>query len=217
MRLLFRVVRGILLTLLLLVLCLAAAPAAIYVYGLTHIPDDPVPADPVAYPEVARSLLWAKLGGHGPEPLIARLSPYGYAAAFGSSGFMVAYTAGRYLLWEESPRERRPSGSFAATVWVSRHWTAAQAVATVLERSYYGHDFVGLRAAARGYFGEEPGALDAEQLAMLVAATEFPTARNPWCHASENFTAARHLLQRARIEVDLMLPDPLPAPDGACP
>lgn len=75
----------------------------------------------------------------------------------------------------------------AATVWISRNWSAEQALDTVLADGDYGQNKVGLDAASEYYFGLPLDALHDEELQLLFLLHSFPDY-DPWC-ASAMLTA----------------------------
>jgi penicillin-binding protein 1A len=108
----------------------------------------------------------------------------------------------------------------ASIAWLSRHWTATQALTAVLERAHYGHRFRGLEAAALGYYGRKPAELTRVELASLVVTANRVVKFNPWCRRSENAEAVAQLLTRFE-PVTGESADPFarlrPVPEGACP
>jgi hypothetical protein len=179
-------------------------PALGYVIGLTTLPSDTDAVDPARYPAAALTLLWTELGGRN-EPLLPRLGPYTLLAASmrgaPEPGRRLAVQAARALL------DRRPEpGSIlswlslpTATVWVSRHWGALQALAAIAEAADCGHGLYGLHEAARGYFGRPLGELSEAELATLVVASR-SRRFDPWCRPGEVEPAVRSLIRLTGVE-----------------
>ena len=63
-----------------------------------------------------------------------------------------------------------------------------------LNAIYYGNGYWGDVAAARGYFGKDPGALDWAQAAMLAGLPQAPSAYDPLEHYSLAKLRQRHVL-----------------------
>jgi hypothetical protein len=93
------------------------------------------------------------------------------------------YAARRLLLREDQKVEDRMLWTIrqaTAAIWVSRNWTADQAVRTILAESYYGNGCYGLDEASRGFFGCLPNELNLDEIALLVGLLQSPSADNPW-------------------------------------
>jgi penicillin-binding protein 1A len=65
-----------------------------------------------------------------------------------------------------------------------------------LNAVYYGHGYWGDLAAARGYFGISPNALDWAQAAMLAGLPQEPSAYDPFEHYALAKQRQRHVLDR---------------------
>ena len=102
---------------------MAVLPGAAYLYGLRALPENTEPSEEAAAPAEASRLVWLQVRGSG-EPMLPRLNPWTYHAAWGAPGATLAAQAARALL---DRRDEQPSSwalSFAATtVWVSRNWS----------------------------------------------------------------------------------------------
>jgi len=178
-----------------------------------------------AVPDEARALYWVRIGGEGEPRLPEDSSPRllwraNEVAEAPDPPLRLAMTA----TIPQVPR--RASGSkrlwrlryAASIVWLSRHWTATEALTAVLERAHYGHGLIGLEAAALGYYGRKPAELTRAELASLVVTANRVVKLNPWCRRSENAEAVSRLL--GRVEPTGETADPLarlrPVPHGAC-
>ena len=71
----------------------------------------------------------------------------------------------------------------SAVIWISRNWTADEAVSTVLLESYFGHGFHGVEAAAQGYFETELSKISEEQVLFLLVIREVTSRYEPWCNS----------------------------------
>jgi membrane peptidoglycan carboxypeptidase len=69
----------------------------------------------------------------------------------------------------------------ALSVWVSRHWTAEEVMASYAENASFGGGLIGIDAAARWYFGEEPARLALHEAALLAALAQAPARNDPLC------------------------------------
>jgi hypothetical protein len=206
-------------------LALAAAPWLIV--RVLAVEPDALGVRVEAVPDEARALYWARIGGDGeaqlPEDASLRLLWRVYEASEAPDpALRLAMTA----TIPQLPRSASSSKRLwrlryaASIVWLSRHWTATQALSAVLERAHYGHRLTGLEAAARGYYGRNPAELTRGELASLVVTANRVVRFNPWCRRSENAEAVSQLLGRVAPAADEPT-DPLtrlrPVPHGACP
>jgi len=152
-------------------------------------------------PDEARVLFWSRIGGEGdarlPDDSALRLLRRAYVVGEAPDPpLRLAMT----VVSLELPRASNESQWLrrlrfgASLVWLSRNWTATEALTAVLERAHYGHRFNGLKAAALGYYGREPAELTLAELASLVVTANRVVKFNPWCRPSENTEAVASLL-----------------------
>jgi penicillin-binding protein 1A len=76
------------------------------------------------------------------------------------------------------------------------HFSKPRILLMYLNDVYFGHGYTGVRAAARGYFGREPGQLDWAQAALLAGLIQAPTAYDPYAHYEDARARQRHVLDR---------------------
>lgn len=81
-------------------------------------------------------------------------------------------------------------------VKLSLDYPKPQILDMYLNAVYYGHGYWGEMAAARGYFGRSPGALDWAQAAMLAGLPEAPSAYDPLEHYELAKLRQRHVLDQ---------------------
>jgi hypothetical protein len=206
----------------------AFAPPLIYLLASRSVPLEEHAVDPASFPPETYSLLWARIGGTG-EPQLPRLSPYTFLFR-GMAPFQepepalrLALLATRPLLGarpRDVPVERWRLIYAAAVIRVTRHWTPSQALAAVVQNSFFGQGFRGLHEASKGYFGRGVFELSQAELAVLLVSARSPVLRDPWCRPAENRAAVIELLQRRQAAPplpDSPLASLLPPPPGACP
>ena len=204
-----------------LALLVAAAPALLYLWGRSLLPADRAPVDPAAFTPLAIEFTWIQFGGEGP-PRFEALDPYTYLSRARSPEYdaisNTAFSAARVLLFRhrtQYPPRPWPVAAGAGTIWVSRHWSAEEALASVLESANYGHGFTTFAGASRGYFGADPEQLSPYQTAQLVALTWSSTA-DPWCRPARSAEKSSQLLARHWREMSPGSRTVLPMPEGAC-
>ena len=200
----------------------ALLPLLAYALGLTALPSDREAPSPAAFPPAALALLWLDLGGRG-EPSLPRLGPYSLPSAAREAAdptLRLARRAARVLLDRSGSGARVASaGAFSlrsATIWLSRHWSAPQALAALADAADCGHALYGLHEAARGYFGRPLAELSEAEIAVLVVAAR-SRRFDPWCRPSEVEPAVHALLLEAGVDPTATAgPRPLEAPLHAC-
>ena len=79
---------------------------------------------------------------------------------------------------------------------IERRLSKRQILALYLKLAPYGGNIEGVRAAALAYFGKEPGRLDIEEAALLVALPQAPEARRPDRHPRRAMAARMRVLER---------------------
>jgi len=195
----------------LFLVCLS--PVALYLYGLTLLPSSRAPASLEGVSALARTLLWREFGGEG-QPELPVLNPYTHFTAPRGPGMSLAVSAGRSLFRAgEPPRPWMPA-FVSAVVLTSRHWSADEALSTVLARAHYGRGFYGLDAAAEGYFGLPSAALTPFETAQLVVLTKSASRLDPWCQKEPNVEQAARLLAQITPDRATRIRS---APADACP
>ena len=97
--------------------------------------------------------------------------------AFQAVGYMSTVHLRGEGVWQDP---RVPFAQIANMTKVSAKWTRDDLLSTLAERGEFGAPFVGITAAARGYFGREPGQVTVAQAAMLAGVLGNYRV-NPWC------------------------------------
>ncbi|MEM7412178.1 MAG: transglycosylase domain-containing protein [Myxococcota bacterium] len=162
-------------------------------WGYAQFPANTSPPDPSSVPEIVLDGFERHLDA-GRDWYAARLFLYRDERALSNSAHNVAGTT--------------------AHLWIRAFWSPAERVAEVAHRGYFGHDFVGVESAARGYFGRPAEMLSPEEVAALVLLTRSPIS--PWCRRETFDKLASRSPGFARWSSSQMLRKLLPAPEGAC-
>ena len=220
-----KLIISLLATLLILIALVSVSPWALYLYGLRGLPSDTSPATEFVPPVVLR-VLWIS----ETETMNMHMDPMSvwdwvkvFVAARPNTltpSSKVANLAARVLVSRNPNAESRSAFTrhvqeMAAAIWVSQHWTAEEAMATVLAGSYFGHGFYGLSHAARGYFGLSAQELSVAEAAVVAGLLRSPTRYDPWCRPERSRAFAESLV--TKIEPGTILASRLlPAPAGAC-
>jgi hypothetical protein len=185
---------------------------------LHYVPNEIVsakPTEPSVFPAIALDLA-ARLSGCEARPRFEALNAYTFGFLAPECEVAVASVLAKQLTPSAHgvSHLRYAAASLSGTIWLTRHWTADQVLATTLSLGYFGRNTRGLGEAAEAYFGLAPGDLTREELAQLVAILALPSAFDPWCQPDRNRERANLLLGHdpaLRLETRL-----LPAPIGTC-
>ncbi len=213
---------------------------AAYTYGMSWLPNEKNPSGQ-GLPTVAVKAAWLGQFGSGPmvmEPwpvyiLICPFLPRPYCAPdlFENliglpNGHRAAGLAARMLLSRDPlyrPKQSLQSKmrEDVVAIWISRNWTADQAIRTIFGESYYlGNGCHGFEEASRGYFGCLPNQLASDEIALLVGLLRSPSAGDPWRYPESAKKQIKYVLARlaSKHGPDPSEPDPelpsrlLPAP-----
>jgi hypothetical protein len=177
------------------------------------------PPEPRPLPPLARTALWAELGGCENTrfplsfPFLApQIAAMMLEAGFDTprrspNGHLLAQLAKTqlFLLRDEgktSPTLRHSAFALrelAIATWISRHWSPTQAIDAYGAIAHMGENRRGLRAGAAHYFGRRLESLDVGEMALLVAITRYPSRLDPACFP-ERATAARNDLLARMVE-----------------
>lgn len=79
---------------------------------------------------------------------------------------------------------------------LDHHYPKQQLLRMYLSAVYFGHGYYGLPAAAAGYFGRSPAALDWGQASLLAGLVQAPSAYDPLTHLARARARERHVLDR---------------------
>lgn len=186
-----------------------------YWYGLRALPQDTSPST-IIYPPVVLETTWISFGGIGPLQM-TRLSPWNWImtlserdprAGFPESILLSSFASRKLLNRKPYSNKTDPPWQLSyisATIWVSRHWTADQAVSTILSESYFGHGFHGFNQASLGYFGKQSVGLSVTSVAVIIALLKSPTMYDPWCSRDRSQSEARSLIEQMQKRSNVVL------------
>lgn len=108
---------------------------------------------------------------------------------------MARYSAARV----PQPQFKRLLRELALATWISRHWTADQALTTFLSSVWMGQDRHGVREASIHLFGRPVEGLGVAETALLIATIRSPQRLDPRCHPERALEARGQVLERMRV------------------
>jgi len=175
-----------------------------YLYLVSHLAP-PLPPAVTASPR-ALAAFWAREEARLPMEM-APVSASRFVAdlALGSSspttaepGWHMASLVGRrWLVDRRTPhRVRGTFDHLAATLWLTRHWNAAQVTQAWIDGAWFGRGAYGLPAAALTYFGKKPEDLKLHELALLASLPQSPSRYDPACSPEQALLARDYVLGR---------------------
>ena len=174
------------------------SPLALYLWGYSKLPENRLPQS-LEVPQLAQELLWKDLGGSG-QPQLAAENPYSYLFQLARnnpdlSNLRVSGLAADALLSREGhPKRQGHLVNASAGIWISRNWTASDALSAILNSAYFGHGFVGLYEASKGYYGVAPQELSELDMAQIIVLAKAPSKYDPWCSYDRNILRVKRLL-----------------------
>lgn len=198
---------------LILLIIVIVAPFAIvlglYGIGLRALPKNTEPAMITKYPEIIYEALWINFGGNGEirmEPIginhileslmtsdldkLESLTP----VSMGISEF-----SARLLIWRGKKSSIHKYWHFynlTCTIWVSRNWTAKEALSSIADWSYFGNNIRGFHQASISYFGKVPKALKIEEIVVLIAILKSPHNLDPWRFPDKLLERSNNLIEK---------------------
>ena len=220
--------RRIILTLLsLTAVGVLAVPQYLYLSGLRNVPDDRLPLHDPQLSASTKSTYWRFLGGDGPPEIIPR-SPYGFTIDFfwpapdleshrmSSADYRLLGEAARSVMFRQKSSGGWHLANAAAVIWISRNWTADEALSTVLLDSYFGHGFFGIEAASRGYLDTALSEISETQVLYLLVIRAAPSRYDPWCYPETHRKRFEIFAARMNISTEYERIAVSPPPEQAC-
>jgi hypothetical protein len=187
---------------------------AAYTYGISWLPNEKNPTGQ-GLPALAVEAAWMAEFGSGPivmEPWPAYIlmrpflpTPLCAPDLFERllellKGHRAASVAARTLLSRDPIDRQRTLGwkirEQVTAIWISRNWTADQALRTVLAENYLGNGCRGFEEASRGYFGCLPNQLTINEAALLAGMLRSPLGNDPWRHPVDAKKRMKYVLSK---------------------
>lgn len=174
-----------------------------YWHYLNELPEDMSPSKS-EYNELLRDALWVASGNSG-EIYKESSSPIGFILnsldilAPNLKMYGLAAPSAFILLNKADPEHRRGFGRryIIASLWISQHWTAKEALNTQLDLGFYGHGYYGIAMAARRYLDKTPDQLTPQEAFLLIAIPKAPSMLEPYCHSDRLLKQANYLIKLA--------------------
>ena len=201
----FRALLGTLLVLVALVLGLCFGLHAV---GTSGLPDDLAPSRYRAPPDMRALFLRIEAGEVDNVPRLNPVSVWGYWLWHGddrrreplAAQLRLLGHAGRMLATRESSTVSATRWHLingAASVHVSRHWSADDMVGTVLAEAGFGRNARGIEQAAQAWYGRPLADLVPEERVLLIALMKGPSYYDPVCRPERFADRYRHLATKA--------------------
>jgi hypothetical protein len=210
------------------------ATEALYGFALHDLGGPPTVPVTRALPRLAQAAFWLH-GGEGP-PLVAEPMPawrWAWALLLDRrallqerKGWRAASLAARCWLADRAVAPRGVGwhlAFWAATVWTSSHFDAAQMTQVWMEGAWFGRGARGIDAAAGVYFGRPVNDLAPQELVLLVALETAPRRFDPYCRPGQAVAVRNSLLRRlltsgflTDVEYQSAVTQPLGVVQGDC-
>ncbi len=114
---------------------------------------------------------------------------------FAEGGSTIAQQLAKQRLHDSSPTLGRKWRELVVAAYLQAQLGKTKLLADYLNRVPYGHGFVGLRAAARGFFGKEPKELTLGEAAELAGLLRAPSKLNPAADPEASWRRGQLVLQ----------------------
>lgn len=212
------------------IVAIASVPIALYFYGLQSVPEDRQPLMSRNIPTPVVGTYWRFLGGTG-SATVSKHSPHGFWAeriyllmtydsrTQPNAEYQLLSEAARVIMFRQSP-DSHPKNwhlrNASAFIWVSRHWSAEDAVSTVLLDGFFGHGFFGAEDASIGYFGKPLADLSETQLVHLFIILRAPSRLDLWCNLDRNREISGNHIARQGNQIRSTPLGVTPVPPEAC-
>jgi hypothetical protein len=177
-----------------------------YWYGLKGLPENSQPSQ-AHYSNDLLYVQWVDSGGSGEIKMQKKyleqdiLTLIFFAKQKYRYKSNILAQAARVLMYRKMGNQKirmlnRTFYSIAFDYWISQHWTAQEALNTVLDSSSYGKNMVGIRAAAQAYFQKMPNQLNQDEIVFLVSLSRSPGYFDPICHSGRLLERMNFLKER---------------------
>ena len=178
------------------ILCLVA----LEVWYRTLLPPQQPQPSVTSSSQLTREMMWLyHCAGQG-RPRLRPIYPFLLGSLFRDPHSQGSLAAGvtRLLLSYDKPERplKRVFRELALATWVSRHWTANEALDTYASLVWMGDGRYGVAEGAAFFFGKDASQLTVAETALLIVMMRSPKAYNPLCHPARARKARDDLLER---------------------
>lgn len=197
------------------VIIVVTAVAGLELWYRALLPSSAPVASKQAVPDLVKRSLWAyDFRGDG-EPELRRMFPFFVSIFIRGREAPQNLAAGVARFYGKPERQLHYMLHQAAlATWISRNWSAEDAINTDASHLWMGSDSVGAESGASLLFGKGVGELTIPEIALLVATARSPKAFSPLCHPERALDARRDVLERM-LAVRLINETQLAAADAA--
>jgi len=191
---------------LLLIALFTGSLELLYHWALTLAPVPPKPEALHRLPTVVSDSVWvAEFGSYYTlerrmvNRTIHPIIPAARIVLLPRGATDLATTAARFGPLPDTSRHgawRRYLAVAARTIWISRHYTADEAVAYVAANLDFGFGLGDITTASDRLFGKPLDALGPTDAAVLLGVAQLLPRFDPWCHPRAAIARRNHLLGR---------------------
>ena len=199
-----------------LLIFIIAAPivivSSLYGIGLQALPENIEPPMITKYNEVIYEVLWINFGGNDE----IRMEPFSLTQLYevikvmitsdmvnikssANASFTVSRESARFLICREKNFSFRGHWIFyeyVCAIWVSRNWTAKEALSSIADWSFFANNIWGLDRASMTYFGKDQNSLKIEEIVVLIAIMWSPKNLDPWRFPDKLLKRANFLVEK---------------------
>jgi Transglycosylase len=178
----------------------AVCLVALEVWYRTLLPSQlPCPSDSSSS-QLVRDTMWLyQCAGHG-RPHLRPIFPFLLGSVLRDPHSDGALAAGvtRLLLSHDKPERqlRRALRELALATWISRHWTADEALDTYASLSWLGDSRYGMADGSAFFFRKAADDLTVAETTLLIVMMRSPRTLDPLCHPQRAREARDELIQR---------------------
>ncbi len=168
-----------------------------YYYGTNSLPVDKSPIGQ-NYSEQLLDITWLTLDCNGERELT---SIYFYNI-FSKSNRSPVNISAREILNRKRNSDRRnliwQYQYFVASIWVSRNWTADDALNTLLNNANFGEEIVGIENASRYFYNLDVKNLRVAEVVVLLTILKGPDFYDPYKNRERLFARVQKLLENLK-------------------
>lgn len=167
----------------------------IYVYKVSALNLDKTISSS-EYSQEALDTLWVSMGERnkqkidsiGPMEFLIRILALvssedagNYKQAFPSGFLLASHVAKNFVIGKTYGNTDWHLSNVVSSIWVSKNYSAKEALNYQLSRLNFGYGKTGLESAATFYFGKAPSDLNEIELITLVMIAKAPSSFSPYC------------------------------------